>query len=127
MAAATNVATHTGRPAAVRQAARTITPRVDIYESDRTFVLIADVPGVAPDGLEIVAESGSLNIHGRVVPSHATPLYSEYELGDYHREFMLTEDLDTDKIAATLRDGVLRLEIPKSPQVQPRKIPVRTE
>ena len=40
---------------------------------------------------------------------------------------MLTEDLDTDEIAATLRDGVLRLEIPKSPQVQPRKIPVRAE
>ena len=127
MATATNVATRAESPAAAPRAARTSTPRVDIYETDRTFVLIADVPGVAPDGLEIVAESGSLNIHGRVLPSQATPLYSEFELGDYHRQFMLTEDLDTDNIAATLRDGVLRLEIPKSPQVQPRKIPVRTE
>lgn len=126
MATATNVAIRTESPTGPR-AARTITPRVDIYESDSTFVLIADVPGVAPDGLDIVAESGSLNIHGQVLLSHATPLYSEFELGDYHREFMLTDDLDTDKIAATLRDGVLRLEIPKSPQVQPRKIPVRTE
>ena len=127
MATATNVATRTESPASARRAARTITPRVDIYEGDSAFVLIADVPGIAPDGLDIVAESGSLTLHGRVMPSHATPLYSEFELGDYHREFMLTEDLDTDKIAATLRDGVLRLEIPKSPQVQPRKIPVQTE
>ena len=127
MANATNVATRTESPAAAPQAARTSTPRVDIYESDTTFVLIADVPGVAPDGLEIVADSGSLNIHGRVLPSQATPLYSEFELGDYHREFMLTDDLDTDNIAATLRDGVLRLEIPKSPQVQPRKIRVQTQ
>lgn len=127
MATAANVATRTQSPAAAPRAARTSTPWVDIYESDRTFVLIADVPGVAPEGLEIVAESGSLNIHGRVLPSQATQLYSEFDLGDYHREFMLTEDLDTDKIAATLRDGVLRMEIPKSPQVQPRKIPVRTE
>ena len=51
----------------------------------------------------------------------------EFELADYHRRFILTEDLDAERITAVLRDGVLRVEIPKSPRVQPKKIPVRTE
>jgi HSP20 family molecular chaperone IbpA len=55
------------------------------------------------------------------------PDYQEFDLANYQRVFTLTEDLDPDGIAAVLRDGVLRVEIPKSPRLQPRKIPVRTE
>jgi HSP20 family protein len=111
---------------APERAIRTVAPRVDIYEADKAYVLLADMPGVGPDGLDIVAERDELIIRGRVDRAAAAPDYQEFELANYHRAFTLTEDLDSAGITATLRDGVLRLEIPKSPRVQPKKIPVRT-
>src|SRR5919106_3639935 len=107
-------------------ATRIIRPRVDIYETDHSFVLLADVPGLEPQGVDVEAEKNVLVIRGHCAPAETTPDYQEFELGDYHRAFTLSEDLDTDGITATLREGVLRVEIPKSPHAQPRKIPVRT-
>jgi HSP20 family molecular chaperone IbpA len=123
----TTTTTPSSRREAGTRPGRTIAPSVDIVETDTQYVLLADMPGVAPQGLEVVAERDSLVVRGRVEHSGATPDYQEFELADYHRAFMLTEDLDTDGVTAALRDGVLRLEIPKSPRVQPKKIPVRTE
>ncbi|MBM4442073.1 MAG: Hsp20/alpha crystallin family protein [Candidatus Rokubacteria bacterium] len=108
-------------------APRTVAPPVDIYETDDAFVLLADMPGVAPAGLDVVAERDELIISGQVEALGADPDYQEFELAGYRRAFTLTEDLDTERITAALKDGVLRVEIPKSPRVQPRKIPVRTE
>jgi HSP20 family molecular chaperone IbpA len=120
--------THASRPREqVERATRKVEPRVDIYETDKAYVLVSDMPGVAPDGVEVVAERDTLVIRGRAETPATAPDYQEFELADYQRAFMLTEDLDTAGITATLRDGVLRLEIPKSPRVQPKKIPVRTE
>ena len=115
------------RREAIERAARTVAPRVDIYETDTHYVVLADMPGVTSDGLEVVAERASLVVRGRVERPAATPDYEEFELGDYYRAFTLTEDLDTDKVTASLRDGVLKVDIPKSPRVQPKKISVRTE
>jgi len=95
------------------RAVRTITPPVDIYETDKTYVLIADMPGVPPDGLEVVAEGDELIVRGRVERPAQTPDYQEFELGDYYRAFSLTEDLDAGGITATLRDGVLRIADPQ--------------
>jgi HSP20 family protein len=119
--------TPTRREPPMERSARTISPRVDIYETDKAYVLVADMPGVAPDGLDVEAERETLVIHGRVERPETPPDYQEFELADYHRTFALTEDLDTAGITATLKDGVLRVEIPKSPEMQPKKIPVRTE
>jgi HSP20 family molecular chaperone IbpA len=124
-------ATHAAVPAAAqreidRRSARRLAPRVDIYETDQAFVLLADMPGVRADGLEVVCERESLVIRGRVERS-ADADYAEFERGDYYRTFMLTEDLDADRASASLHDGVVRVEIPKSPRTQPKKIPVRTE
>ncbi len=116
----------TGRETAERPA-RTIAPRVDIYETEKAFVLLADMPGVAADGLEVVTERDELVIHGRVERPATPPDYEEFELTDYHRTFALTEDLDSAGISAVLRDGVLTVEIPKSSLTQPKKIPIRTE
>ena len=116
----------TQRDAGERQR-RTVAPAVDIYETDQAYVLLADMPGVGPNGLDVVAERDELIINGRVDAAATTPDYQEFELADYRRAFTLTEDLDATLINATLKDGVLRVEIPKSPRVQPRKIPVRTE
>lgn len=109
------------------RAARTIAPRVDIFETEKAYVLLADMPGVPPAGLDVEAERDTLIIRGRVERPNTPPDYQEFELANYQRVFTLTEDLDADNIAATLRDGVLRVEIPKSPLTQPKKIPVRTE
>ena len=106
---------------------RTVAPLVDIYETEKDYVLLAEMPGVEPDGLDVVAERETLVIRGRVKHPEVTPDYQEFELADYRRVFSLTEDLDTEGIVARLRDGVLRVEIPKSPRVQPKKISVRTE
>jgi HSP20 family molecular chaperone IbpA len=123
----TTTATPAERREAGTRAPRTIVPRVDLYETDTRFVLLADMPGVTSDGLEVTAERESLTIRGRVDAPERTPDYQEFELGEYYRTFTLTDDLDTDGVTGTLRDGVLTVEIPKSPRVQPKKIPVRTE
>jgi len=107
--------------------AHTLAPPVDVYETDEMYVLLADMPGVQPDGLDVIAERDSLTIRGRVERPAAEPDYQEFELSDYYRAFTLSEDLESDKVTAVLRDGVLRVEIPKSPRVKPKKIAVRTE
>jgi len=114
------------RAAVARRLARPRAPRIDIYETEQSYVLLADVPGLTPEGLEVIAERDSLIVRGDVEPSGPAD-YQEFELGDYYRSFTLTDDLDADRISATLRDGVLRVEIPKSPGVLPKKIPVRSE
>jgi HSP20 family protein len=110
-----------------QRATRTVTPAVDIYETDTAFILLADMPGVGPGGLEVVAEREQLIVRGRVERPTTEPDYQEFELADYYRTFLLTEDLDVERIGAVLKDGVLRVDIPKSPRVVPKKIPVRAE
>jgi HSP20 family protein len=117
----------TTRETAEQRTARTVSPRVDIYEAEKAYVLLADMPGVTPDGLDVVAERDELIVRGRVEPPATVPDYQEFELASYYRAFTLTDDLDTDGITATLKDGVLRVEIPKSPRSEPKKIPVRME
>jgi HSP20 family molecular chaperone IbpA len=111
----------------VVQTTRTVVPRVDIYETDTAYLLLADMPGVASGGLEVTADRDELTIRGHVEPAKHTPDHQEFELADYHRIFVLTEDLDTASITATLKDGVLRVEVPKHPRLQPKKISVRAE
>jgi HSP20 family protein len=127
MTAPTAAAPTTTRREGVEQRVPTVSPRVDIYETEKAYVLLADMPGVGPDGLDVVAERDELIVRGRVDPPATTPDYQEFELANYYRAFALTEDLDTAAITATLKDGVLRVEIPKSARVQPKKIPVRVE
>jgi HSP20 family molecular chaperone IbpA len=111
-------------------AVRTVSPRADIFETDAAFVILADMPGVGPDGVDLIADKNTLVVRGRVNGA-STDIqtgqveHREFELPDYQRAFALTEDLDSDGITGTLRDGVLRVEVPKSPRVQPKKIPVR--
>ena len=69
---------------------RTTTPRVDIYETEKAYVVLADMPGVGPDGLDVVAERGELIIDGRVAPVSAAPDYQEFEATNFHRAFALT-------------------------------------
>lgn len=106
---------------------RTYVPQVDIYESPQSLWLWVDMPGVTEQNIDIQVANNVLSIEGRVsVAEYAdlTPLYTEYNVGNYARQFTLSQMIDTDKIAARMRDGVLELELPKAAHAQPRRIAV---
>ncbi|MGC8659739.1 MAG: Hsp20/alpha crystallin family protein [Desulfomonilaceae bacterium] len=102
-------------------------PAVDIYESDKELLILADMPGVKPDGVDIEVKEGILTIEGKV-PQAATasgePLLNEYKQGNYFRSFRITDTVDTNKIAAAISNGVLKVTLPKMEKAIPRKIPI---
>jgi HSP20 family protein len=102
-----------------------VAPAVDIYETDAGHVVLADMPAVSREGLEIHVERDQLSIRGRVGEEPQTKVqHCEFRLRDYYRAFTLADEIDTDHIQATLTDGVLRLELPKSRRAQARRIPI---
>jgi HSP20 family molecular chaperone IbpA len=106
----------------------TYTPRIDIWESDDELVLYADMPGVSAETLDIHFENRELRIHGKACPRHDNVnfLYGEYGIGDFYRTFSIGETIDSEKISAELKDGVLTLHLPKTDVVKPRRIEVKT-
>ncbi|WP_235908972.1 Hsp20/alpha crystallin family protein [Roseiconus nitratireducens] len=106
----------------------TFAPRFDIWEGDDELVLYGDLPGVDPDSLDIEFENRQLTIHGKTCRKRASVnhLYSEYEVGDFHRTFTIGEAIDSAKISAELHQGVLALHLPKAAEARPRRIQVKT-
>ena len=105
-------------------------PPADIYETRDNIVVLAEMPGVAPDGVDITLERRVLTIRGRSATSdHAgyQRVYNEYADGDYERAFTLSENIDRDRIEATLKDGVLHLVLPKAETAKARKIELKSE
>jgi len=105
------------------------TPAVDIFETENSITLLADMPGVQADGLGIDLRENVLTIDGRVrqpEKRNEQMLLEEYETGSYRRDFRLTNLIDQDGIDASLSDGVLRLTLPKAEAARRRKIEVRT-
>ncbi len=106
----------------------TFIPSVDIVETDKELLLIADMPGVKPDSVDINYEAGVLTIDGRVAPRQSPDvnfLLNEYDVGDFYRRFQIGEGIDPSKIEAELHDGVLKLHLPKTQEVMPRKINIK--
>jgi len=107
---------------------KTFVPRVDIYENKDSLFLLADMPGVNEKTVDIELEKNILTITGRVENGSvkdASLMYSEYEIGDYERVFTLSDEIDRDKIVATVKNGVLRLELPKAEKIKPKKIAIK--
>jgi HSP20 family molecular chaperone IbpA len=103
-------------------------PPADIYETRDNIVVLAEMPGVGPDGVDITLERRVLTIRGRNTGNEHTGyqrVYSEYADGNYERVFTLSENIDRDRIEATLRDGVLHLVLPKAETAKPRKIELK--
>jgi HSP20 family protein len=106
---------------------RTYVPQVDIYENPKSLWLWVDMPGVTEQNIDVHVNKNVLSIEGQVaVAEYAelTPLYTEYNIGNYARQFTLSDTIDTEKIAARMHDGVLELELPKAEHAQPRRIQV---
>ncbi|MBX9691370.1 MAG: Hsp20/alpha crystallin family protein [Cyanobacteria bacterium] len=106
------------------------TPATDIHETKEQLVLLADMPGVNQDGVEITLEQNILTIYGHVdapeFPGYSLA-YAEYGMGGYRRVFALSNEIDREGIQASVKNGVLKLILPKSKRAMPRKITVRTE
>lgn len=91
-------------------------PRSDIYELDNEIVVVADMPGVGADSVEITLDRNTLTINGYVKPTELPGynlIYAEYREGDYQRSFSLSNEIDQSKIEAQMKDGVLHLHLPK--------------
>jgi len=109
-----------------RDTSRFLVPAADIYETADALHVIADMPGVPQQNLDVRVEDRLLTISGK--PAHVTGedlLLQEYELMPYFRQFRLGDDVDQDKIEAKLQHGVLTLRLPKAEQAKPRKIKVQ--
>jgi len=107
---------------------RCFTPRADIYELDDQLVIVMDVPGASEKAVDVVLEKDVLTITAYVDPIQPEGYglaYAEYEVGDYQRSFKISDEIDHEKIDATLKDGVLRLYLPKSTTARTRKIDVK--
>jgi HSP20 family protein len=103
-------------------------PRTDIFETDEGLVILADMPGVAADGGDVTLERNVLTIRGRTedsAPQGFSPVYLEYQPGDYERVFTLSEDIEAERIEAGVKNGVLRLFLPKAGPAQTKRIQVR--
>jgi HSP20 family molecular chaperone IbpA len=107
---------------------RCFVPRVDIYENNEDIFLAADMPGVDERSVDITLEKSVLTITGNVEPvqpDNYSLAYAEYNIGDFQRSFSLTDQIDQENIEATVKDGVLRLRLPKAPQAKARKIAIK--
>jgi HSP20 family protein len=111
----------------VTRAGRTYVPDVDIYETKDGLWLWADMPGVDEQSITIQLEDGVLTLEGQVDLKdyeQVSPRYTEYNVGNYQRRFTLSSDVDSDRIVARMKDGVLSLELPKAERAKPRRIAI---
>jgi len=105
-------------------------PRTDIYETDSSLVVLADMPGVDERSVDVTLDQNILTISGKVEyapPAGHHSAYSEYEVGDYERTFELSDEVDREGITASVKNGVLKLTLPKSGRAQTKKIAVKGE
>jgi HSP20 family molecular chaperone IbpA len=111
---------------ATRDETRYIVPPVDIYETGEALTVIADLPGVGKDGVDVRVEDGVLTIKGK---SDYTPpaniLLGEFTLQGYYRQFQLTDEVDQNRISAESKNGVLTIHLPKAEKSKPKQIKVK--
>ena len=107
-----------------------LVPPVDIIEDAEGITLRADLPGVSKEDLNIRVDGDTLTIEGGVNLGESQNLqgvYAEVRLAQYKRSFVLSRELDTARIDASIRNGVLQLRVPKSEQAKPRRIEVKAQ
>ena len=109
-----------------REASRTLSPPVDIFENADGLVVVADLPGVSKEEVDVRVENGALTIKGHSKGiSPGEPHYEEFRLLDFYRQFQLSDAVDQDRINAELKNGVLILTLPKKEQAKPKQIKVQ--
>jgi HSP20 family protein len=112
------------------RARRCFVPKTDIYESEEQIIVLADIPGASQKTVAITLEKNVLSINATIDPVRTNGFditYTEYEEGDFQRSFRLSDEIDREKIEATVSDGVLRLRLPKLQRAGSKKIAIKTE
>jgi HSP20 family protein len=107
--------------------ARVFVPTTDIFETEQALTLVAEMPGVDKDKVDVSVEDGVLTIQGQIDFSKyegLRPVYTEYNIGHYRRIFTLSNRIDQNSISAEMKDGVLTLVLPKAEEAKPRRINV---
>lgn len=106
------------------------TPPIDIFETDDGLVLHADLPGVTVETLELQVQDNKLTLFGKVspaVPDGAQLIHQEYHVGNFLRSFILSDEVDHERITARMNQGVLEVFLPKAARTEPRRIQVNSE
>jgi HSP20 family molecular chaperone IbpA len=111
-----------------RMQERYLQPPVDIYETEEGLVVLADLPGVSANDLKIRLEDNILTIQGNAQHLvEAEPIYREFQLYNFFRQFELSDQVDQERISASLNHGVLRLYLARAERTKPREIPVQID
>jgi len=118
-----------GKQVASREELPEFSPAVDVFDRGEEIMVIADMPGVPGDSVDIQLDRGLLHIRGRVTPpvTRGETVLEEFQVGDFVRTFTLSEEINSAGISANLNNGVLTLRLPKSEERKPRKISVKLE
>ncbi|WP_406700698.1 Hsp20/alpha crystallin family protein [Singulisphaera sp. Ch08] len=106
-----------------------LTPPIDIHESPDGLILEADLPGAAENNLKIQLEDNVLSLFARITtpaPEGARILHEEYQVGDFYRSFILSDEVERSRITAELRNGVLRLILPKAERAKTHRIEIKS-
>jgi HSP20 family protein len=126
MANQTDLASRSNARVEAVQQREAIAPAVDVYENTDGLLLLVDVPGATNDGIDVQLDKGQLTIMAkRAEDARGSLLAGEYRPADYLRVFSVPQGIDSSKIDAQLSGGVLRLQLPKSESVKPRRIEVK--
>jgi len=107
--------------------ARVFVPVTDIFETPEALTVVLEMPGVGPNSIEANVENDVVTIEGRIDFTKyegLRPVYTEYNVGHYARSFQISNKIDQAKISAEMKDGVVKLVLPKAEQAKPRKIKV---
>jgi HSP20 family protein len=116
---------------AIEDRAATLAPAFDVKETKEAYLFKADVPGIQDKDLEVTITGNRLTVGGKrdEEKEDRSDRYYTYErnYGSFSRSFTLPEGADTDKLRASLDSGVLTVTVPKKPEVQPKKVPVKAE
>lgn len=118
---------HTGEPAPEPRAY--LTPPIDIHEGPEGLILEADLPGAGESQVTIQLEDNVLTLHAKVTPpapEGARALHEEYHVGDFYRSFILSDEVERSGITAELKNGVLRLVLPKAERAKTRRIEIKS-
>lgn len=109
--------------------ARPVAPAIDVFEDASGITLLADMPGVSRDALDVKLDGDTLTVEGRVeleLPADMRAVWAEVQAPRFRRILTLSRELDSSRIDASLKDGVLTLRVPKQAHAQPRRIEVRS-
>jgi HSP20 family molecular chaperone IbpA len=107
----------------------TFTPPIDIHEGPEGLILEADLPGAKEANLHVQLEDNVLSLYARIdspAPEGARLVHEEYRVGDFHRSFILSDEVDRERIAAEINNGVLRLFLPKAERARTRRIEIKS-